>query len=260
MLNSRDVKTILLFMAAAILLPYLCIWVILNYAVAQTSIWYYILFGIEAASPSIAAIAAILAFKGRKGLIEFFRTSFTPKMKTSAVFVSVLIAFSIMFAAKAISCLTTGTPFQINQLSAKKLIIIAWAFFAEELGWRGFLQKKLKGAFPEFAVPIILGLIWAAWHYHFFILGTINVPLVLFTAGCIAESYIYLFLLKLSRGNVIAAMLYHLSGNLFTSLLSINPSSNGGSVVPYLLSVVITGLLGIGLNVLTKKHALIDLV
>ncbi len=260
MFNSKDIKTVTLFVAVAFLLPLLCISVMLNNAVAQNSLLYFILFGVEAASPSIAAFSAILAFNGTKGLKDFFHTSFTPKIKTSAIIAPVLTAFGIMFAAKALSCLIMGTPFQINQLSANKLIIIAWAFFAEELGWRGFLQKKLTGTVPELAVPLILGLIWAAWHYHFFILGTINVPLVLFTAGCIAESYIYLFLLKLSRGNVLTAMLYHLSGNLFTSFLCINPSANGGSAVPYLLSVIITGLLAIGLNAITKKASKADRV
>ncbi len=256
MLNSKDYKTIALFTAIAFLLPLLCISVLLNNTGAGNSIWYLIIFGIEAASPSIAAIAAILAFNGRKGLKDFLHTSFTPKMKAFAFLIPVLTSFGIMFAAKALSCLFMGTPFQINHLSTRKLLIITWAFFAEELGWRGFLQKKLTGPIPELLVPLILGIIWAAWHYHFYILGTNNVPTVLFTLGCIADSYVMLFLLKLSRGNVLIAMLYHLGGNLFTNLLSINPGVNGGSAVPYLIYVIITALLGIGLNVIIKKKSI----
>lgn len=255
MSNSKNIKTIVFFTATAFALPLLCILVMINDTGVKNSILNFILYGVEAASPSIAAIVAISAVYGRKGITEFFHINFTPKMKTITVLAPVLIAFGIMFTAKVIACVFTNTLFQINHLSVKKLIIILWAFLAEEVGWRGFLHKKLMNTVPEFAVPFILGLIWSVWHYHFFIIDSINVPIVWFVIGCIADSYLYLFLLKLSRGNILIAMLYHMSGNLFINLFGINPDMNEGSAGPYFVSVILTGIFAISLNVFIKKDS-----
>lgn len=248
MANSKDTRTIVSFTAIAFLLPLLCILAMMYYTYTKNPTMNFILYGVEAASPSIAAIVVIRVLEGRKGITEFFLINFNPKMKTITVLAPVLIAFVIMFTTKVIACVFTNTLFQINHLSIEKLIIILWAFLAEEVGWRAFLHKKLMKTIPEFVVPAIVGLIWSAWHYHFFIIGSINVPIVWFVAGCIADSYIYLFLLKLSRGNILIAMLYHMSANLFLNVFSINPDMNEGSVVPYVISVLMAGLFGIGLN------------
>ena len=221
MLNTKHAKTIVIFGMVTFLLPLLCILVMITSTGAQNSIWYFLLYGVEAASPSIAAIAAVGITDGIKGITEFLHNCFSPKIKAAAILAPIVIACSIMAAAKAIACLWTNTLFQINPLSAKKLIIIAWAFIAEEVGWRGLLQKKLMNTLPAFIVPLLVGLLWAAWHYHFFIIGSNHAPIVWFITGCIAESYVYYFLLRLSRGNVLIAMIYHLSGNLFINLFCI---------------------------------------
>lgn len=255
MTNFKDAKTIILFLVIAFSLPLLCVLIMKYNTNAQNSIWNFILYGVEAASPSIAAIAAVGVMSGSKGIKAFLHNCFSPKIKAAAILVPVLIALGIMLAAKVITCLWMNTSFQINPLSFKKLIIIAWAFFAEEIGWRGFLQKKLTKTIPAFIVPFILGLIWSGWHYHFFIMGSMDVPIVWFVVGCIAESYVYLFLLKLSLGNIVVAMMYHLSGNLFLNLFCINPDMNAGSEVPYIVSVLLTMIFGTGLTILIKKKS-----
>ncbi|MBP8715592.1 MAG: CPBP family intramembrane metalloprotease [Lachnospiraceae bacterium] len=60
---------------------------------------------------------------------------------------------------------------------------------AEELGWRGYLQDEIEKKCGSLMTPIFVGLIWTAWHYHFFILGTMEVPIMIFAFGCVAESY-----------------------------------------------------------------------
>jgi membrane protease YdiL (CAAX protease family) len=254
MLNAKETKTIVYFTAIAFLLPLLCILVITYNMGEKNIILNFILYGVEAASPTIATVAVICILGGRKGITEFFHINFTPKMKITTVLYPIFITFGIMFTSKLIACVLTSTLFQINHLSIEKMIIILWAFLAEEVGWRGLLHKKLMNVLPEFVVPFIVGLIWSVWHYHFFIIGSINVPIFLFVTGCIADSYIYLFLLKVSRGNIVIAMLYHMCGNMFLNIFNINPDMNEGSVVPYFISVIIAGLFGIGLLMFTKKR------
>ena len=44
-----------------------------------------------------------------------------------------------------------------------------WALVAEELGWRGYLQEKIEAHVGDVLTPLIVGIIWTVWHFHFFI-------------------------------------------------------------------------------------------
>lgn len=55
--------------------------------------------------------------------------------------------------------------FVILPLSVPLGIILSFIlFFGEELGWRGFLQKRLQVLFGKRFGVIILGVIWGIWH------------------------------------------------------------------------------------------------
>ncbi|MFA9380752.1 MAG: lysostaphin resistance A-like protein [Acetanaerobacterium sp.] len=146
-----------------------------------------------------------------------------------------------------------GSVTALGTLSPKKIIIICWALIAEELGWRGFLQEKLYAYFSDFTSPLIAGVIWAAWHYHYFISGSKTVPIILFALGCVTDSYVYYALTKLVKGNTIPATIFHFSGNLCFSLFLINPEYNHGSIVPYLLFVVSSFIAAVIVTALTHK-------
>lgn len=157
-----------------------------------------------------------------------------------------------MFTAKVISCLLLKTPFELAETTSKQLIIIGWAFVAEEIGWRGFLTKKLTSSTNKYVVHLLVGLIWAFWHYHFFIIGAIDVAIPLFIVGCVVDSYLYAVLLKISGGNILIAMLFHMTSNFFINLFLINPNVNGGSSIPYAVYVIISALFVIGITMVLK--------
>lgn len=123
-----------------------------------------------------------------------------------------------------------------------------WALIAEELGWRGFLQSKLEIRFGHIATPILIGSIWAVWHYHFFWLGTMSAPLFLFVLGCIADSFGYYWITRKSQGNIIPASIWHFTGNLFFNIYQINPEYNKNSTIPYLLFVMFSIIMAIGIT------------
>ena len=156
-------------------------------------------YGLEAASPSIAAL---LVLAKNRQLLSFFKKNFTGgKSGTALLF-----------------------------------IVIVWAFFAEEIGWRGYLRPYLKEHLEkEWYVPVITGIIWFLWHYHYFYQNGIEVPLLCFFIGCIAESFVYEYLLQWSDGNLLSSMMYHFSWNLCLHLFAINPADHAGNEVPYIL-------------------------
>lgn len=222
----------MLFLVYTFLIPLVCVLLMKYVPVCGNGIVNLILFGIEGASPTIAVVLVMLQKGGRKGLMDFLREKYR----------GIPIKYCVIgFGTPAIvltiaKILTYATPYH-NQFvtipNAKKMLILLWALIAEELGWRGYLQEKLEKRFGSAITPLLLGFIWTSWHYHFWISGSMETPLLLFAYGCITESYGYYVITKLSGGNVVPASLWHFSGNLFFNLYLLNPNWNQGSAVPY---------------------------
>lgn len=88
------------------------------------------------------------------------------------------------------------------------------AFFAlgEELGWRGYLLKALKGK-KFFSVSLITGFIWGLWHFPLILIGH-NYPqhpfigVVMMIIWCILLSPVITYIVIKSK-SVITAAIYH---------------------------------------------------
>lgn len=107
-------------------------------------------------------------------------------MKENYILLGVIIPMALLVTAKLTWLVFSGSNPFIKGITAKKLLIIMWALIAEEAGWRGFLQERLDRHFGCLVTPIFVGTIWALWHYHFFWLGTMSIPVLPFFIGCIA--------------------------------------------------------------------------
>jgi membrane protease YdiL (CAAX protease family) len=90
--------------------------------------------------------------------------------------------------------------------------INAVAGFGEELGWRGYLFKKLK-SFSFFKVSIIIGLIWGIWHAPIILMGH-NYPqhpvagVFMMIAWCILLTPLFLYF-RIKSKSVIQSAIMH---------------------------------------------------
>lgn len=234
-MKKTALREISVFLAFAFILPLIFVLLIKYVPAFGEGPSNFILFGIEAAAPTVSAIISVLIF-GR-GLKKFFYNKYINNFSLFYTMLAFFFPLFIYFGSKAVSVLLFGGNLT-GFLSFKKLIIVFWALIAEELGWRGFLEERLEKVCGSFLTPLILGVIWAAWHYHYFISGTMNVPLMLFILGCIFDSFGYYVLTRLSNGNIVPASIMHFSGNLFINLFLINPDVNLGNTVPYLIFII----------------------
>lgn len=240
MRNKNTKNSIVLFLIFAFGLPIIC--VPLEKVVFKSGSINFILFGIEAAAPTLAAVIAISILSGKIGIREFLKKCYVKNIKINYILLGVMIPIVLIAAAK-LTCFVfdSSTPF-IKGITAKKLLIVMWALIAEEAGWRGFLQEKLDKHFGCLGTPIFAGTVWALWHYHFFWLGTMSIPVLPFFIGCIADSFGYYWVTKKSKGNVIPASLWHFTYNLFMNILLINPEFNHGSIAPYWIYVIYSSI------------------
>lgn len=225
-----------LFVLYAFFIPIVCVGLmkIIDYCVISEIIS-FILYGIEGASPTIAAVIIVMQKRGINGLRRFLIDKYKNGFNIKLCVLGLILPCFVITVGKVLTYLTPYHNQLITSVSINKLIVIAWALIAEELGWRGYLQEKLEYQIDEGIIPLIIGIIWAYWHYHFFISGSMEVPIILFIFGCIVESYGYYVITKMAKGNVIPASLWHFSGNLFFNLYRINPNWNNGRIEPYVI-------------------------
>jgi len=111
-------------------------------------------------------------------------------------------------------------------------VVSGFLAFGEELGWRGFLQKRLIDSNGVFWGIVILGSIWGFWHFPFIISGY-NYPespilgaFILFPLTTIFASF-FLAWLTLKANSFWPAVLAHGSVNAFMG--SILAGMNFGS-------------------------------
>lgn len=246
---SRKKMNLFLFLCIAFLLPLISVF--LQRSTPRLVIQ-FILYGIEAAAPSVAAL--LVAAKERN-FRTFFQGNFSNKKIAPALILPVTVAFSTMLLTKIISCILLKEQFAFGNISAKQAVIIGWVLIAEELGWRGYLQPLLSKQMQRaYLAPLIVGIIWGLWHYHYFLSSGMQVPLMWFFIGCIAESYIYGYLLEWSDYNLLSAMMYHFAWNLFIHVFALNPVDNMGNPLPYIVLIILEILLCILLFIGRKTN------
>ncbi len=226
MKGSQNWLRMAVFLAIAFLLPLPCAF--LRLAVTGGAGW-YLLYGLEAASPSIAAWAVFFLWRCSP-------TTFGATIRGSRWYLALLAPLPLVAApmvlGKAAAVYQAGGSFTLASLSWAQIMVAGWSLVSEEFGWRGYLQPVLREQFGPYA-PLATGVVWGLWHYHFFLFSGLPVQFGLFLFGCIAESYLHEVLLHWTRQNLLASMVFHCAWDFALALAALNPQENGGSAIPY---------------------------
>jgi len=226
-------------------LPALCVLALKNSDFFLSEALAFLIFGLQAMTPTLAALVVTLIVAGPQELKAFLYKLYVENLSIGWMVLAVLVPLALLTGARLIIFIFENKLPFFFPLTTKELLIAGWALIAEEVGWRGFLQEKLKPRFGSLLTPLFVGSIWALWHYHFYWLGTLAVPLGLFILTCIADSYGLYWITNKTRGNIIPASLWHFSGNLFIRLYAINPEDRNGSILPYLVYGALLALMAL---------------
>jgi membrane protease YdiL (CAAX protease family) len=114
----------------------------------------------------------------------------------------------------------------------QKLLILFLVFtlgfdgLGEEIGWRGFALPKLLESRSPLAASLILGGLWAVWHFPYALTeGTFlsEVPLHWFFINLLAVSVIYTWIFINTNGSLLLPLLFHAAGNTTSNLFPILP-------------------------------------
>lgn len=185
-----------------------------------------IFFAFGSLGPFLSAIITTHLFYKKDGLKKLFSAFQQSRLNKKSLLLSCspLIFFLAgwllypLLTGKWFSFYTTKEQFNLTDAASYlgwALPFIAYALF-EELGWRGFALPHLQTKFSAFKSTIILSFIWTLWHAPFFLWRfNFNVGIMVgFFFGIFVGAIILTSIFNLSRGSVLAVIIFHLTNNI----------------------------------------------
>lgn len=194
--------------------------------------------------PALAAIIVVALVYGWQGPRELFGRLLRWRVGIQWYLIALLLPVLITLLALSLNNLTGGASPDLSKAAFpfgpaetplwQKLLILFLVFIlgfdglGEELGWRGFVLPKLLETRSALSSSLLLGALWAVWHFPYALTrGTFlsAVPLHWFFINLLAISIIYTWIFIHTKGSLLPVLLFHAAGNTTGNLLPILPPS-----------------------------------
>lgn len=216
-----------------------------------------LVFGLAAAGPSLAALTMwVLMRPDRRGGP---RHAGTRASRVWPVVAIVLGAAPPVVTAVVLGLDDLGAiPLHVASVAAGvggPLGVLAYTLvsgpLAEEFGWRGFVQPRLRLRYGRVRATVVLAIVWGLWHVPLFFLngtgqhakGLFSLQGALFFAALFPLCYTILFVTEHLRGGVWAAVLVHAAWNASDALMPAH--GDVGEVVETVVVLAVAGAVAI---------------
>lgn len=220
--------------------------------------------------PALAAIIVALLTSGWQGLKELFGRLGKWRVGIQWYLIALFLPAMIILISMGFNALTGGSapdPSKIPSLFGPQevplvakigllflIFTIGFDGIGEELGWRGFALPRLKESYSSLVSSLILGVLWAFWHFPFALTeGSFlnSVPLSVFVVNQVAQAIIYTWIFNNTRGSLLLPLLYHAAGNISANLLPFLPPA-ASDLRLYFSNVAINWLIALTIIVATQ--------
>lgn len=206
-----------------------------------------LVFALAASGPSLAALVLWVRRRERRRLVTW---SF------SWPIAAILLGAIAPLGASVLMGQLAAIPDHADAVVADAggiLGALAYTFLAgpiaEEFGWRGYVQPRLRQLYRPLATTVVLGAMWGLWHVPLYFLdgtgqhedGLFTLQGLTFFLSLFPLSYVMLFVSERLRGGVPAAILVHAAWNLTQELI---PPLGDGAWLELLILTATAGLLG----------------
>lgn len=172
--------------------------------------------GLAQLGPGAAALLMVLLFR-RDGLkITFFSKETPPARYLLAALIPAGLGLVVFLLRSILPLETLPVPDIYNNM----LMVILWTplgALGEELGWRGYLHKKLDTRLRGLVSSVLVGLLWMPIHVTFLTQGPVF--LLLLALWFISVSIVIYALVEDIGFSVLVATIFHLVINLINLLV-----------------------------------------
>jgi membrane protease YdiL (CAAX protease family) len=220
-------------------------------------------------APAVSAFIVTGVTEGKVGVVRLLRRCVRWRIGVQW-YLFILIGIPIIVLLGAI--VVPGAAAAFNPVVAPLLAAYPLAFvvtfflggpLGEEPGWRGFALPRLQSRMGPLRGSVILGVLWALWHFPLFWSGVWTPPtipnMIMFIVMITALTIIMSWVFNHARGSVLITMLMHASFNTFANKIAaplfpapilneygLLPVTIGFTVTALVLIVVTRGRLGYG--------------
>lgn len=171
--------------------------------------------GLPQLAPGIAGLLTLLIFRKDGLRISLLRRDIPAARYLAAIGIPFGMGLLIFGVSLAVFPQLTSGSIGIG-ISALSLLWMPFGAIGEELGWRGYLNKRLARGTAGLAAAAITGLLWTLLHVHFFANGPLY---MLFAAlSFVAMSVVIHVIVAEHDFNVALSALFHLGVNLSSAL------------------------------------------
>jgi membrane protease YdiL (CAAX protease family) len=172
--------------------------------------------GLAQWAPGIAALLTVVVFR-KDGIKITFISKTTPALRYLwAVLIPAGVGVLVYLIRTLLPIQSAPPPDVFNQL----LLVLIWTPFGalgEEIGWRGYLNKKLDTRMRGLFSAILVGVLWTPIHFFAFI-DQGPVVIVFLTLWFISLSIVIYGLVQDTGFSVLVATVFHLSINYINLL------------------------------------------
>jgi membrane protease YdiL (CAAX protease family) len=180
--------------------------------------------------PTVAAVVMTTVTEGRDGIRRLLARFVLWKVDF-VWYLFIFLGIPLVFILGTV--FLPGAAASFDHLSATTWLSYLWKFplvlavggpLFEEPGWRGFALARLQAKWGPLAGTLILGFLWAAWHYPQYLMpgwaaqnGGFNVRAVaVFTLSVVLLTIVMSWVFNNTRGSLLIAILLHASINTFS--------------------------------------------
>jgi membrane protease YdiL (CAAX protease family) len=207
-------------------------------------------------APAAAAFIMTGVLDGKPGVVRLLRRLVLWRVGIQW-YVIVLVGIPVIVLLAAL--VVPGVAASFQPLVGPMLAAYPLAFLmtvllggplGEEPGWRGFALPQLQTRFGPLLGSVILGVMWALWHFPLFWSGVwtpLNLPnMVMFTVMITGLTIIMTWVFNHAKTSVLLTILMHASFNTFANkgigTLFPAPILNDYGLLPVLIGFSVTAL------------------
>lgn len=196
--------------------------------------------------PGIAALLMLLIFRKDVHKITFYSKDIPDLWYLYTALIPVGVGLVVFVIKSFLHIQNSATPMAYDSIW-RMLVWMPFGALGEELGWRGYLHKKLNGRMRGLFSSILVGVLWMPIHVAFLSKGLM---FILFLTLLIISYSIVIYALVQDTGfNVVLASIFHLFINL-TNLLFLDVIYE----LPFMMLNALVWFVVAGIVVVMKKE------